>query len=340
MPDLPPVVADHIHRLTVRPRSPAYLLVDRNGRITDCGGELEAYGLAGLQKGDAAADRACWLAGLLPLDEAERSLPCVETESGRPADLHIVRERESDWVLLLDATNSELQQRRMQQAANDLALLRERLSRALEGQLAGSLQGEGVREVPGIREGGKRLEAGVMAVRLHGFATVGDRDEPGAAFRTYTRSLRALAGVIRRGGGILGAISGESVVAYFGLLPSGLTPSAQAVEAAIGAVQAVREIPRPREDRQHAALSAGVGVASGEIAVGLVADTGPGTLGAFGLPVSRALELGGAAEPGELLVETDTYNASGERRRIFRARAGLPENIDEDLPIFSCKVEG
>lgn len=340
MSELPSVVVDLIHRLTVAPRSPAYLLVDHTGRVVDCGGELEAYGLAGLEKGDPAAGRAHWLAGLLPLEEPGCNLPCLETDSGCPADLHIVRGGDGDWVLLLDATARQHQQWGVQQAANNLALLREKLSRALRGELAEASPGEVLRDVADIKEGGERREAAVVAIELRGFHTFSDGDDASTVFRTYDRCLRVLAGVIRDGGGILGAISGGSVVAYFGLLPSRVDPSAKAVDVAMGSLEAVEEIRQSPVRARLAAPRAGVGVASGEIAVGLVGDALHKRLNAIGLPVILAHELGRVAEPGEVLVEKDTYSAIGERRRRFRLRPGPPVNIDRDVSIYSYRVEG
>jgi len=122
MLEFPPTVFDYIYSQTIESRSPAYLLVAKDGRLADWGGKLEAYGITGLQKGEYALEQVCFLKGLLPLDGTPLFLPCVQVESSLPADIHIFPGDEGDWVLLLDATAEEIQRRQFQQKACELSL--------------------------------------------------------------------------------------------------------------------------------------------------------------------------------------------------------------------------
>lgn len=126
MPGLPAPVLDFLHAHIQDTQSPAYLIVDKGGRLRDWGGKLSAYGITRLRKGVAIAAKVYFLAGLLPLDDAPMYFPCVETASGTFADIHIFPGDERDWVLLLDATADEVQRRLLQQRANDFSLLQER----------------------------------------------------------------------------------------------------------------------------------------------------------------------------------------------------------------------
>ncbi len=122
MSDLPTPIFDFMLALTLDNRSPAYLLVANDNLLSDWGGELEAYGMTGLQKGVSIGEQVLFLEGLLPLEESPFFLPYVETDSGLSADVHIFRADQGTWVLLLDATGDAKTRKQIQQRANDLSL--------------------------------------------------------------------------------------------------------------------------------------------------------------------------------------------------------------------------
>jgi len=90
------------------------------------GGHLSTYGITHLRKGRPVSRTIYCLECLLPLDDSPLYLPCVETSSGIFADIHIFPTGDRDWVLLLDATDNEVQRRLLQQKANDFSLLQEK----------------------------------------------------------------------------------------------------------------------------------------------------------------------------------------------------------------------
>jgi signal transduction histidine kinase len=129
---LPKAIADYLNRLAAEQRAPAYLLVDEAGQLIEGGGHLGAYGLADLHAGEPVGARAFFLEGLFPLAGTELLLPCVQTSSDRVADLHLFTRDEGDYVLLLDATAQERQQRLMQQKGNELSLSYQRLLKEIQ----------------------------------------------------------------------------------------------------------------------------------------------------------------------------------------------------------------
>lgn len=128
MLNLPSPVIDYILILTVENRSLGYLLVEKDGRLSNWGGKLGAYGITNLQKGEYVGEQVYFLEGLLPLDDVPMFLPCIKVANGLSADVHLFPGNEGDWVLLLDATLEENQRSRIQQKVNDLRLLLEKKS--------------------------------------------------------------------------------------------------------------------------------------------------------------------------------------------------------------------
>lgn len=121
--DIPFPVSDYLVNFMRESRSLAYLFVGKDGCLSNWGGKLNEYGIADLHYGEDASQQIFFLEGLLPLDGFPLFLPCVKTERGVCADVHLFPEKEGDWVLLLDATWDEMQIFKVQQEINSYRLM-------------------------------------------------------------------------------------------------------------------------------------------------------------------------------------------------------------------------
>ena len=130
MTGFPAAITEHLLTAAGLERSPAYLQVEPDGRLTAWGGEVDRYGLEGLKLGQSVEQQVFFLAGLLPLDGPTLFLPCVQAGHGLAADIHVFHRDGYDWVLFLDSTPLAVQGRLAQQQANELSLLHERQARA------------------------------------------------------------------------------------------------------------------------------------------------------------------------------------------------------------------
>jgi PAS domain S-box-containing protein len=122
MPSLPSPINDFMLKLNIDTRSPAYLLVQKDGHLSDWGGDLAAYGINELRKDQPAGEQVFLLEGMLPLDSSPMFLPYVKTDSGLSADIYLFDAAEGTWVLLMDATWEARKRKAIQQKANDLSL--------------------------------------------------------------------------------------------------------------------------------------------------------------------------------------------------------------------------
>ena len=176
MAEMPAPVFAYLNRLATEQRSPAFLLADDQGRLSDWGGSLANYGISDLQAGQPVGEQSYFLEGLLPLEGPSMMMPCLQTVSGRVADLHLFPTEEGDCVLLLDATLEEFQQRLMQQKGNEASLNYQRLAKEIQKKeillhcivhdLAGPLMGirggyELLASEPISEQGRKFLEIGL-----------------------------------------------------------------------------------------------------------------------------------------------------------------------------------
>src|SRR5512144_1307388 len=135
MEDLPASLADRLRELTYNERAVAYLEIDAALVLVGAGGHLDNYGLAAFRLGEPAVEQAFFLEGLLPLEESPFSVPSIELDCGRAADLHFHRDGDTTWVVLFDVTDYRDATRRLQQKAYEMTLLQEKeaqLNRRLE----------------------------------------------------------------------------------------------------------------------------------------------------------------------------------------------------------------
>lgn len=146
MPEIPRQVLEYIYEL----RSPAFLLLDTEGCLLDWGGSPERYGIRRLEKGKPAEEFVAVLEGFFPSGEEQTRLSRVKTGGGLSADVHIVRKEKGYWVIFLDVSLEEEQQKVLQQKLNDMTLLRDRylklMTRHLGKEVTRRLTEKGIRE--------------------------------------------------------------------------------------------------------------------------------------------------------------------------------------------------
>lgn len=122
---LPEALRVHLEHICIESRTPAFILVSRDGLLLDWGGPCGEYGLMSLQKDVPVSDQAEVLEGLLPLEGQAVSLPHVSLAGDTSADIHCFPGDEGDWVVFLESAGTAEEQRAFQQNMNELALLRD-----------------------------------------------------------------------------------------------------------------------------------------------------------------------------------------------------------------------
>lgn len=136
MSELPDHIARYMMGSAVATRSPAWVSVDKAGKVAGVGGRTDDYGLAGLVDGADLVEAAPYLQGLTP-PERNLIVPMVALDCGRTVDVHLIAGDDTDCVLILDATEDARRQQRLQQAALEGRLIAEKsLDPALTGAVA------------------------------------------------------------------------------------------------------------------------------------------------------------------------------------------------------------
>lgn len=336
---LPSPVVNYLHSLTIENRSPAYLFVTKNGRLSRWGGKLSLYGFTNLQQAEYVEEQVLFLAGLLPLDGYPIILPCIEMQSGIFADVHMFPADEGDWVVLLDASLYESQRSLVQQKGNDLSLIRKRQSKILNRKF-NDYGGENLSQgLLSLVNRGERRDVTIVLATILGFNFYNDISGE-VVFSTLNSYISIMMQPLVDEGGMVDKIRGDGLTALFGIIPAtGFAPT-DALKAALRMIEAVKELGKVRQaDKAAIILDTGIGIASGSVALGVIGSQNEKTFIAAGYHVSLAERLGRQARPSEIIVDENTFNQLGKMQQYFSMSTMLEKGIVEPIRIFSYLVK-
>lgn len=338
MLELPVPVLDYIYSLTIENRSPAYLLVNKDGCLSSWGGKLSTYGITNLEQGKYVGEQILFLEGLLPLD-VPIFLSCIETKRGLAADIYIFPKDDGDWILLLDATLEANQRSLVQQKGNDLSLLRKNQSRVLNQSLGNDSTENLAQSVLNIQATGERRDVTIMLVNICGFTVYSDNNPADVVFKTLNLYLPSMLQPILDEAGMVDKIFGDTVMACFGVLPSTSSPPTQAIKAALKMIEAVRNIGKVRQAGNNLKLEIGIGIASGSVALGLIGSRDSTTFSAIGYCVNLAMRLESQARPSEILIDENTFARLDNMQKYFSATMLLGKGTIEPIQTYSYLVQ-
>lgn len=335
MTRLPPELVVHLADYVQQERSPAYVSIGKDGRLTDFGGDHRQYGIGELQRGMPVGEQIPFLEALLPLPHATLVLPCIQIESGRWADVHILKEGRQHWVVFLAVVEAELTRLQLYQKANEFNLLQERHAGILDQYLGKEL-------VKALDEGlistdasGERRHVSILFVDIRGFTTFSENNPPEVAFATLNHYLDAMIRPLLEESAIVDKIMGDAVLGVFGILTMSVSPPHQAVMAALKILTAVRDLNRRRTQANQPVLEVGIGISTGPVAVGILGSRLRKSFSVVGHHVNLAARLQEKAEPFEILVDENTYHEIVAYQQGFQETTFLLKGVSGQVRVYS-----
>jgi len=342
MIELPPPVLEYLLAATFARRSLAYVLADSEGRLTDWGGDLAAYGVMNPEKGQSIGELMVPLEGMLPPGQPMPALllPLVEMCPGKFADIHLFPAEDGYYVLILDKTPEVVQQQRYQQRGNELSLLREKHAKILSQYLGEEIAESLAQGIFTVKEGGERREVTVLFVDIRAFTPFSEGNAPEVIFGTLNLYLPAMIQPILDEKGLVDKIMGDAVMALFGVIPIEKPSPVHATAAALQMIEAVSTINRARAQESYPTLDIGVGIATGPVALGILGTKARRTFSAIGHHVNLAARLEDTAQPREILIDENTFAKIGSLQHLFARRDAALKGIGEPVTTYSCQVRG
>ncbi|MEL6327658.1 MAG: adenylate/guanylate cyclase domain-containing protein [Cyanobacteria bacterium J06626_23] len=304
-----PAVANYLLEVSTRDRAFVQIHITPEGQILDWQGDLSRYEIVSLMAGAAIEDYLFFLSGLLPLTTPQEVLPSIQLEAGPIVDIHLISGQEDDgWVLLFDSTATTQQRQRLQQKGNDLSLLRHEYNKLLQQCLPRPSD-----SLPAPLESHQR-DISLLLVRICNLTHYSRQTAPADTLRVLNRYLSQITQMIVEEGGVINHVLGEAAVAFFGLLPSQLTPAQQAMTAA-------KRMMRHFVSTDADGLGVGSGISTGPATAGVVRNQSQASLNAIGPPIHQLDQLANSIRPGRLVIDDLTYHALTEVQQEFQALA-------------------
>jgi class 3 adenylate cyclase len=320
---------------------PAFLQVDVDGNLMAAGGALELYGLTGVQVGTPIVEYLPLLMGLLPLQPSGDpfQVPWVNIDGGGFMDVHLLPGDRCDFVICIEAVVERQQRVAWQQKGNELALAKHKQAQLIESHVGKYVAEQVLRRGFVLHEEGERRDASLLFCDIRGFTSFAERHPPQVVFQTLNQLLQAMVQPILDHGGWLDNIAGDAVFGAFGLIPyqgrDGDERKTAAPVCALLAAQAIMRGLREWNDQRRRSgaetLSAGVGIATGAVAFGVLGTRERRQFTIIGHHVNLAARLQTQAVAGEIIVDTPTHAALGELAQGFAPRPlrlkGLQEMV-------------
>ena len=150
---------------------------------------------------------------------------------------------------------------------------------------------------PGARTGERKVIT-LLFSDLRGFTTFSETRLPEEAVTLLNRYLSLQADLVKRFNGDVDKFTGDGLLAQF----TGPDMALDAIRCGLDIHKAVAGIPA-----EEAGLSAGIGIATGDVLVGSIGSEDRLDYTAIGPAVNLAARLCAAAEPGQILLDAETF---------------------------------
>jgi DNA-binding SARP family transcriptional activator/class 3 adenylate cyclase len=173
----------------------------------------------------------------------------------------------------------------------------------------------------------------VLVANLSGFAALSERLDPEDVQTLAHRSAERLSEEVRRFGGAVINIMGDSVLAVFGAPVAHEDDAERAVRAGL-AIRACQLEASGAADGGHVAVR--VGISTGEVMAGLVGPEERRDYTVVGGTVNIAARLMSATSPRTVLVGEETYRATRHRVHYRAVPPIVAEETDRPLPAWEA----
>ncbi len=175
-----------------------------------------------------------------------------------------------------------------------------------------------------LRLEGQNAVATVLMSDIRGFTSISENEEPTVVLNWLNEYFGGIVPVITSHGGVVDKFEGDSMIAFFGILPTLLPAQESAYQACQSAVEmmtAIEQINARRVEREEPMLVTGVGINTGSLTAGGLGTADRLNYTIIGDTVNTTQRIEGITrEFGEsgVIVSQNTINALGSKSDEFR----------------------
>jgi adenylate cyclase len=172
----------------------------------------------------------------------------------------------------------------------------------------------------------------VLKADISGSTPLGERLDPEELRAVLGSYFTALAREIHRRGGVVDKYIGDAVIAIFGVPETRDDDAARAVVAGVAMQEAIERENIELQRRYGVQLACRIGIATGSVVGGSIAEDVQATYTVVGAPVALAEALESAAQLGSVLVSPATRTAARGAIRFAPVEQVRPKGSSRTLP--------
>ena len=171
---------------------------------------------------------------------------------------------------------------------------------------------------------GQNAEATILFADFRGYTSMAEHSDPALVMKTLNDYFSGVVPIISLHGGVVNKFDGDSVMAFFGILPRYLPPrvsALQATHAGLAMLEHIHKVNRQREAAGEHSFQMGIGISTGTVIAGGLGSEDRVHYTVVGDTVNTAQriqqitrELGGTA----LVISEPTYRKLGAVRNHFQ----------------------
>jgi adenylate cyclase len=247
----------------------------------------------------------------------------------------------------------------IEQGSDEIGLLASTFNRMIEGLRRGPVYRDLLSQTvtPQMREQmrqalaqgdtlvrGQSVRATVLYAGFEGLPSVLEVEDPTQVMNSLNQFISGLIPIILQHGGVVSQFDGESLLAFFGVLPRAIPPqvsSLQATHAGLEIIEFTKGLNRVLSEKGHPSFEIGIGIASGAVIAGGVGTKDRLHFTLIGDTVNSAKAVQQATrepESGGLLIAEDTYAyLANVRDQFFFGRQGRVKIQAGELTVHEVK---
>ena len=158
-----------------------------------------------------------------------------------------------------------------------------------------------------LKLGGERKRISVLFSDIAGFTSFTDQADPAEVQSVLEEYFSTMTSIVFENKGIVDKYMGDGIMAFFENPPDGVTSAQAAVKTAMDMKGKAEILDKKYKDQKRFPFSIYVGIATGYAKVGNIGPPEKVDYTIIGSVVNKASRLDGPGDPGDILMDEDTY---------------------------------
>ena len=158
-----------------------------------------------------------------------------------------------------------------------------------------------------LKLGGERKRITVLFSDIAGFTSFTDQADPAEVQSVLEEYFSEMTSIVFANKGIVDKYMGDGILAFFENPPDGITSAQAAIKSAVAMQEKAGELDKKYQGQNRFPFSVYVGIATGYAKVGNIGPPEKVDYTVIGSVVNKASRLDGPGDPGDILMDEDTF---------------------------------